>query len=58
MDLTTTAHLFSSLVEYLYFARNRFDHYEGLGISLTENETYVERRNTKRKLQLGEKKQM
>lgn len=56
MDLSTTAHLFSSLAAYFDFLRNRFDHYEGLGMSLTENKNYVEKRNTKPKVQLGEKK--
>lgn len=54
MDLSTTAHLLSSLAEYFDFLRDRFDHYEALGKSLTENENYVQKRIIKKKLQFGE----
>ncbi|XP_050518525.1 uncharacterized protein LOC126892828 [Diabrotica virgifera virgifera] len=54
MDLTPTAHLLSSLADYFDFLGDRFDHYEALGMLLTGNENYAEKRIIKKKLQLGE----
>ncbi|XP_050512531.1 zinc finger MYM-type protein 1-like [Diabrotica virgifera virgifera] len=54
MDFSTTAHLLSSLADYFDFLRDRFDHYEALGMLLTGNENYAEKRIIKKKMQLGE----
>ncbi|XP_050512012.1 zinc finger MYM-type protein 1-like [Diabrotica virgifera virgifera] len=48
MDLSTTAHLLSSLADYFDFLRDRFDHYEVLGMLLTGNENYAEKRIIKK----------
>ncbi|XP_050302058.1 52 kDa repressor of the inhibitor of the protein kinase-like isoform X2 [Anthonomus grandis grandis] len=40
LDLCTTSQLFSSLVEYFDFLRDRFDHYESLGMLFRKRNLY------------------